>query len=131
MNSLPAERCFYDVNLRDGHWNFPLVERLSCLASILKLNSTESETLYRIGHVGSRFSLEEFAGTWANSMVSTSYASPLDPLAYSSIAKERATDLRAIGYPSCASVSWWIAFFWAAAVQTNADARVTGSLRMC
>jgi fructokinase len=62
--ALPSGRCFYDVNLRGSHWNFPLVERLSRLTSILKLNREEAETIFRVAHDSSRFSLEEFSGTW-------------------------------------------------------------------
>ncbi len=43
--SLPGVRCFYDMNLRPGSWNLPLVQRLCELATILKLNEFEARTL--------------------------------------------------------------------------------------
>ena len=42
FSRFPTAQCFYDINLRDGHWNLPLVQRLSSLASIVKLNETEA-----------------------------------------------------------------------------------------
>jgi fructokinase len=41
-------RCFYDMNLRTGHWNLGLVQRLSGLASIVKLNEDEAKTLFEL-----------------------------------------------------------------------------------
>jgi fructokinase len=65
--TLPQIRCFYDMNLRTGHWNFPLVERLCHMASVLKLNETEAETLFGITKApGSRFSLDQFCSSWAS-----------------------------------------------------------------
>lgn len=66
LGRLPGVRCFYDMNLREGHWNLPLVERLSGLASIVKLNETEAETLFRLAHAGEAFSLEQFCRTWSS-----------------------------------------------------------------
>lgn len=63
---IPATRCFYDMNLRAGHWNLELVQRLSKLASIIKLNEHEAETLFRLTEMdGVAFSLESFCERWA------------------------------------------------------------------
>ena len=51
----PQARCFYDVNLREGHWNLDLVQRLSRLASIIKLNETEAETLFELSNGATPF----------------------------------------------------------------------------
>lgn len=66
LGRLPGVQCFYDMNLREGHWNLPLVERLSGLASIVKLNETEAETLFRLTHAGEAFSLEQFCRSWSS-----------------------------------------------------------------
>jgi fructokinase len=58
-------KCFYDVNLRDNHWNLALVQRLSNLASVLKLNADEAETLFHLTHPSGEFSLERFCQHWA------------------------------------------------------------------
>jgi fructokinase len=59
-------RCFYDMNLRTGHWNLELVERLSAHCTVLKLNEVEAETLDRLTRVGdAAFSLEAFCARWA------------------------------------------------------------------
>jgi fructokinase len=64
--SLPETRCFYDMNLRTGHWNLELVQRLSRLASIIKLNEDEAETLFKLTETGvETFSLEAFCETWS------------------------------------------------------------------
>jgi fructokinase len=66
VQHLPAARSFYDMNLRSGHWNLPLVQRLSHLAFILKLNEHEAETLFNLTHLaGTPFSLEDFCRDWA------------------------------------------------------------------
>jgi fructokinase len=63
---LASTRCFYDMNLRAGHWNLELVQRLSKLASIIKLNEDEAETLFRLTEMdGVAFSLEGFCERWA------------------------------------------------------------------
>lgn len=66
LTHLPTARCFYDVNLRDGHWSLPLVERLSSLASIVKLNESEAMTLFELTHPDAPFSLKEFCSYWAS-----------------------------------------------------------------
>jgi len=67
LDDLRPARGFYDINLRSGHWNLPLVQRLSHLASVVKLNSTEAETLFPLTGGGSGpFSLEKFCQRWAS-----------------------------------------------------------------
>jgi fructokinase len=66
LQRLPGVKCFYDMNLREGHWNLPLVERLSALASIVKLNETEAETLFRLTQTSEEFSLERFCRYWSS-----------------------------------------------------------------
>jgi fructokinase len=59
--------CFYDINLRTGHWNLALVQRLSRLASIVKLNEVEAETLFSLtSSKEETFSLESFCDRWAS-----------------------------------------------------------------
>jgi len=65
---LGGVKCFYDMNLRPGCWNMPLIERLCAVADVLKLNEFEAQTLgERIGLRSERFSLESFAAQWADS----------------------------------------------------------------
>jgi fructokinase len=64
--ALPSAQCFYDMNLRTGHWNLELVQRLSTLASIIKLNEHEAETLFTLTETDDvAFSLELFCERWA------------------------------------------------------------------
>jgi fructokinase len=63
--SVPSTRVFYDLNLRDGHWNLALVQRLSRLASVAKLNEAEAERLFKLTHPGSVFDLQHFCAWWA------------------------------------------------------------------
>jgi fructokinase len=60
-----AARCFYDMNLRKGHWNLPLVKHLSGMTDVLKLNDEEAETLFRLEWPTESFSLEAFCRLWA------------------------------------------------------------------
>lgn len=64
---LAPARCFYDMNLRTGQWNLSLVQRLSHLAYILKLNEVEAQTLFELtaGDTAS-FVLEAFCRSWAS-----------------------------------------------------------------
>ncbi len=63
---LPHVRCFYDMNLRKGHWNLNLVERLCRRASVLKLNEIEAEMLSSLNGVRpEEFSLQAFCSAWA------------------------------------------------------------------
>lgn len=66
MQSLPGARGFYDMNLRTGNWNPPLVERLCQLATVLKLNESEAETLGPLADIPpAAFSLAKFCERWA------------------------------------------------------------------
>lgn len=63
----PSIRCFYDINLREGQWNFPLIQRLCRMTSILKLNENEARTLSDLsGAPPDGFSLEKFCPRWAS-----------------------------------------------------------------
>jgi len=65
--NLHPARGFYDLNLRTGQWNLPLVQRLSRLASVMKLNEAEAETLFDLTRAGDEaFSLEVFCRIWAS-----------------------------------------------------------------
>lgn len=59
-------KCFYDVNLRDNHWNLQLVQSLSQLATVLKLNADEAQTLFRVTYPSDEFTLESFCRNWAD-----------------------------------------------------------------
>jgi fructokinase len=64
---LQPARAFYDMNLRPGQWNLALAQRLSHLASVLKLNESEAETLFDLTRRGQTpFSLEDFCASWAS-----------------------------------------------------------------
>lgn len=67
VHRLTGVRCFYDMNLRAGHWNLELVKRLSGLATILKLNESEAQTIAELSGVPrSHFSIEAFCSEWAS-----------------------------------------------------------------
>lgn len=61
----PGVHCFYDLNLRDGQWSVPLVQRLSDLATVLKLNGSEAETLFGASGMSGTFSIERFCRDWS------------------------------------------------------------------
>lgn len=61
----PGISCFYDLNLRDGHWNFPLVQRLARHATVLKLNHAEAQELFALESTDS-FSLDHFCSSWSS-----------------------------------------------------------------
>ena len=65
MPNLPGVRCFYDMNLREGHWNLELVQRLSSMASIVKLNEEEAEKLFALTCPDVAFTLEGFCRAWS------------------------------------------------------------------
>jgi fructokinase len=65
MDAAPAARRFYDMNLRDGQWSLELVRRLSGLATIVKLNESEAETLFCMTHTSEKFSIEGFCRFWS------------------------------------------------------------------
>jgi fructokinase len=64
LQDSPKAKRYYDVNLRNGHWNLALVERLSTFADVIKMNSVEAEILFR-RKFGKRFSLKEFCRYWS------------------------------------------------------------------
>jgi len=66
ISAVPAARRFYDINLREGHWNLPLVQRLSHLASMIKLNESEAEVLFRNFYADQLFSVEKFCRNWSD-----------------------------------------------------------------
>ena len=61
---LPRISCFYDLNLRDGHWNLPLVQRLARHATVLKLNQAEAQDLFALESTDI-FSLDQFCSSWS------------------------------------------------------------------
>jgi fructokinase len=61
----PDAKRFYDMNLRTGHWNFALVQDLSRISTVLKLNDAEAETLFHHVFSDKPFSLEEFCRYWS------------------------------------------------------------------
>lgn len=65
LESCPSACRFYDMNLRTGHWNLPLVERLCHAATVLKLNESEAEVLFKSAHPSTDFSIETFCRYWA------------------------------------------------------------------
>ena len=66
VENLPETRRFYDVNLRSGHWNLALVERLSSAAHVMKLNHHEAEMLHELTRKKSNFDLEDFCRHWSS-----------------------------------------------------------------
>lgn len=60
----PRIACFYDLNLRINHWNFSLVDTLTRMATILKLNRDEAALLFHM-HSSEPFSLERFCAVWS------------------------------------------------------------------
>lgn len=65
LESSPGARGFYDVNLRTGHWDLALVERLSQKAALLKVNHHEAELLLALKWPGSSYSLSSFCAKWS------------------------------------------------------------------
>lgn len=63
---LPDCQCFYDMNLRPGAWNLPLIERLCGMATVLKLNEAEERTLEGLDQSRrASFSVEAFCRRWS------------------------------------------------------------------
>jgi len=62
---VPSARVFYDLNLREGHWNLALVQRLSRLSSVLKLNEAEAKQLFTLTCPDSTFDLYSFCEWWS------------------------------------------------------------------
>lgn len=65
VRTAPGARGFYDMNLRTSHWSLPLVQRLSSIATVLKLNLAEAELLFHSVFGSRPFSLEEFCRHWS------------------------------------------------------------------
>lgn len=61
----PDTACFYDLNLRTGHWSFPLVQKLARQATVLKLNRAEAQELFAFEST-TPFSLDEFCTSWSS-----------------------------------------------------------------
>lgn len=65
MRTVPGVRGFYDMNLRPGNWTPPLIDRLCRLATVLKLNESEAETLAPLASLTpADFSLRAFCDQW-------------------------------------------------------------------
>lgn len=62
----PDAKRFYDMNLRTGHWNLDLVQRLSRIATVLKLNDEEAELLFKLTFGAREFNLEQFCRHWSS-----------------------------------------------------------------
>jgi len=66
IQTVPSARRFYDVNLRDGNWSLGLVERLSSLATVLKLSDREAEFLDASVNTGENGgSIVQFCRRWS------------------------------------------------------------------
>jgi fructokinase len=65
VNQLQPVKCFYDMNLRDGHWNLPLIERLSALATVIKLNDEEAKRIFAMKFGSLPYTLERFCQRWS------------------------------------------------------------------
>lgn len=66
IQELPGIEGFYDMNLREGHWNLSLVQRLCRLASVVKMNEDEARTLFRMTQPSEPFSMEKFCRCWSS-----------------------------------------------------------------
>jgi len=65
IGDAPSARVFYDVNMRDGHWDLALIQRLSGLSTVVKVNEAEAERLFEMTYPGSTFGLRTFCELWA------------------------------------------------------------------
>jgi len=66
LEAVPSARCFYDVNLRDGHWRLAVVEQLSAHANVVKLSDSEAESLDASLNAGGQgASVEDFCRHWS------------------------------------------------------------------
>lgn len=63
---VPQAKRLYDINLRTGHWNLPLVQRLSAFADIIKLNETEASILSDLELGDAMTELHAFCSYWAS-----------------------------------------------------------------
>jgi fructokinase len=68
LQTLPATRRFYDVNLREGHWSLATIEQLSALATVTKLSDSEAESLDATvdASEGPGSSIENFCRRWCD-----------------------------------------------------------------
>jgi fructokinase len=68
LKAVPGARRFYDVNLREGHWNLATVEALSALATVTKLSDSEAESLDASvdASEGPGHSIENFCRRWTD-----------------------------------------------------------------
>lgn len=66
LKAVPGARRFYDVNLREGHWNLATIEALSALATVTKLSDSEAESLDASvdASEGPGHSIENFCRRW-------------------------------------------------------------------
>lgn len=65
ITAAPGARRFYDMNLREGQWSVELLQRLSDLATVLKLNESEAEVLFGFLGMPGEFSCERFCREWS------------------------------------------------------------------
>lgn len=65
VEQLQPVKCFYDMNLRDGHWNLLLIERLSALATVIKLNDEEAKRIFDLKFGSLPYTLERFCERWS------------------------------------------------------------------
>lgn len=68
LKAVPKARRFYDVNLREGHWNLATIEALSSLANVTKLSDGEAESLDASvdASEGPGRSIENFCRRWSD-----------------------------------------------------------------
>ena len=66
LKAVPKAKRFYDVNLREGHWNLATIETLSALATVTKLSDGEAESLDASvdASEGPGHSIENFCRRW-------------------------------------------------------------------
>jgi fructokinase len=66
LKAVPAARRFYDINLREGHWNLATIEQLSTLATVTKLSDAEAESVDASvdASEGPGSSIEDFCRRW-------------------------------------------------------------------
>jgi fructokinase len=68
LKAVPKAKRFYDVNLREGHWNLNTIEELSSLATVTKLSDSEAESLDAgvDASEGPGDSIENFCRRWCS-----------------------------------------------------------------
>jgi len=66
LDSVPAAKTLYDVNLRDGNWSLATVEQLASRASVVKLSDSEAEFLdASLNADAGEGSVEHFCRRWS------------------------------------------------------------------